>query len=612
MMSSKEGVIEYDSRKIVTVRDPVEVAKIMASKGRDDILRRECKHATFSQHRAYEMTDMLTTKEYLTFKDHVRVPVVRHVENYKRPYWITKEHLRDHPEKIEFEDLKNVDRYMSTQCRLREDIVTRLGYGNPSNPLRMLARSQYLYGLDVGPEVFYKRAIMDRFPDAFYPNHVTVIDAETNMASDWQEPILWSRVTDEDITLYVSKSWAHDIDDYIGEIINEFQENVDAYLEHIRVKFRKKDGSHPEFIDRILKLPIRVEMLSDHCEISHSMMKDIHRSNTDIVTGWGFFFDMSVVAESLQRGGLDAANVMSHPGTPSDFEMLYLRKGPIEKITSSGVKMNLEPQERWDKMQMTAGFKATCSMQTHWQLRKAKGKESGGYGLDALLTRHLGVGKVNFKQEDSIIPENTAPWHLDMQKYHKVRYGVYCIFDSIGVKIKDWKDKDMESQISALAGACDYSNFNSQPTVNVADMLFEGITKQKKVICSTSDQMETELDKRLLGKDKWIITFPTHNVHTKGQCVLKHNRHIHSTIFLYNSDADVATTYPVAEIINNLSKETTVTEPCDVEGIDGDQLRLVAVNITGGRVNSLEMMQNVCGLPKLDTWLEMFDEEQGT
>ncbi len=108
------------------------------------------------------------------------------------------------------------------------------------------------------------------------------------------------------------------------------------------------------------------------------------------------------------------------------------------------------------------------------------------------------------------------------------------------------------------------------------------------------------------------ITFPTHNVHTKGQCVLKHNRHIHSTIFLYNSDADVATTYPVAEIINNLSKETTVTEPCDVEGIDGDQLRLVAVNITGGRVNSLEMMQNVCGLPKLDTWLEMFDEEQGT
>lgn len=601
--------IEYDSRKVVTVRDPAEVKRILAAKTGNDILQRECKHASYSSHREYEQSDMLTVKEYITFNDHVRVPVVKCVKDYERPYWMTKAHLRDHPDKIEFEDLKNVDKYMTTQIKLKDDICYKQGYGNPRNPLRMLARSPYLYGLDVGPEVFYKRAYIDRYPDSFVPNHVTVIDAETNMDSEWKEPILWSKVTDEEIILYVSRSWANDISDYTGEVINQYNESIVEWVGHIKAKLGNSDGSYPSFLDDVLKLPIRVVEGDDHHHITNSMMADVHESNTDIITGWNFFFDMNVMAESFSRGGIDPAMAMSHPSVPVDYRMLYLRAGPAERVTSSGVKMNLEFQERWDKMLVTAGWKPTCAMQTHWQLRKAMGKESGGYGLDALLTRHLGTGKVNFKTEDSIIPEGTAPWHVDMQKYHKVRYGVYCIFDSIGVKVKDWKDKDMESQISALAGACDYSNFNSQPTVNVADMLFEGIKHQEKVICSTSDKMEDENDAKLLGKDQWIVTLPCHLVHTPGLKVLKHLTDVESGIYMYNSDADVETTYPIAEIINNLSKETTVSEPCRVDGVNSDELRFVSVNITGGRINALEIMQNVCKLPKLDDWLDLFDSE---
>lgn len=76
---------------------------------------------------------------------------------------------------------------------------------------------------------------------------------------------------------------------------------------------------------------------------------------------------------------------------------------------------------------------------------------------------------------------------------------------------------------------------------------------------------------------------------------------------MYASDADVATTYPVAEIINNLDKENTVSEPCRIRGLDGTQMRVTFINLTGGRVNALEILQTVCKMPPLDDWLEEYD-----
>lgn len=498
--------IAVPPKNIVTIRDRTQIDAILKDLHPSRIIGRECKHATYSTHRQYERSDMLSVKEYLLLDDGTRIPRMRYMENYERPFWVTKKHLQNHPDKISFEDMENLDRFKSTQINLQRSICARLGYGNPQNPIRMLARSPYVYGLDVGPEVFVKRSYMEKWPDGFMPNHVTVVDAETDVVNpdNDKQPILWSLASDDEIVLYVNKSWANDVTDYAGEVLNEYYQTLDSWLEHIRNRFRNSKGEYPAFIDRPLTIPTRVEEFDDHFETTKGMIQTVHDSHTDILTGWNFFFDMSVMANSIQVAGYDPADILSDPTAPSDFRSLYLRPGNPVKITSSGVKMNLEPQERWDIMSITASYKPVDSMQSYWQLRKAAGKESGGYGLDAVLKRQLGVGKVTFKREDSNVPEGTLHWHRDMQMYHKVRYGVYAMFDSIGVKVKDWNDNDMESRISSLAGACDYSRFNSQPTVNTADMLFEGIKQQNKVICSTSDQMETEQDGKLLGKENWM------------------------------------------------------------------------------------------------------------
>ncbi len=573
--------------------------------GKLNILSRECKHATYSKDRTNrEWSDMLTVKEWLTLDNGFRVPNIRLLKDYKRPYWVTKKALRNHPEKIEFEELKNLDMFRSTQIDLARDICSKLGYGNPRNPIRMLARSPFLYGLDVGPEAFVKQSYFDNWPDGFVPNNVTVVDVETCMFSDFQKPILWSRVTDEGVYLYVSKEYSKDIPNYEDHVRNEYFKAMGPWIQDIKNKLSNSKGEYPWYITHVENLPLHIVTFDDHYEITENCISDIHKSHTDILTGWNVIYDLMSVVQSCEKAGKDVTDLLSDPKVPSDYRSAYIKQGADYKISASGVKVNLGPQERWDTMITTSTFRVVDAMQIHWQLRKAMGKEVGGYGLDALMGRHLGAGKVMFSRADSTIPAGTGRWHADMQRNFKVEYGVYSCFDSILVKMKDWKDSDLSQQISSLAGSCDYSKFNSQPTVNATDMLFSGIKNQKKVITSTSDDMETELDKTTIGLDGWIVTFPSFSVQPSGVHALKGLPDVQSTIYTYCSDADVETTYPTAEIINNMSRDTTVSEPCRIKGVTKSDLRLVAVNITGGPSNAIEILQKTAKMPLLSEWLE--------
>lgn len=604
--------LENCVNRVTTELNPTEIAKhLQAVKyGRVSIVHRECKHATYSRDRTNrERSDMLTVKEWITLSNGIRVPNVRIVKDYKRPYWVTKPQLRNHPEKIEFEDLRNLDMHRSTQINLAQDICFKLGYGNPRNPLRMIARSPYLYGLDPGPEAFIKQAYADRYPGDLVPNDVTVFDVETDVTSDYKKPLLWSRVTDAGVYLYISKEFSKNIPNYEDHVRNEYNNALDDFLKPIREKLTSKATGEPWYIEHVKNLPLHLVTLDDHFEITKACLDDIHASHTDIVTGWNAIYDTQSIIESCIAAGKDPVNVLSDPKVPSDYRMINVREGATSTVSSSGVKNNLEPQERWDTMVTTSTFRITCAMQIHWQLRKALGKESGGYGLDALTKRHLGAGKVQFSREDSIIPTGTFRWHEDMQANFKVEYGVYSIFDSILVKMKEWKDSDLSHQISSLAGSCDYAHFNRQPTVNATDMLFSVLKEQKRVICSTSDNMETELDRSTLGLSDWIVTFPSFNVKPSGIFALKGQRDVRSTIYMYNSDADVETTYPVAEIINNMSRDTTIAEPCRIRGISRMDLRFVAINLTGGPSNALQLLQTTAKVPPLSEWLEEARQE---
>ncbi|MDF3686101.1 hypothetical protein [Enterobacter hormaechei] len=186
---------------------PSEIDAIIRQKGAGQVKSRECKHATYSV-AVDGAQDALTVKEWITFKDGTRLPTVRVIENYKRPAWVTKEPYRTHPDKIQVEEVKRLDKFMCRQLDLTRELYNRLRFGNPDWNVRKLARKPYIYGCDFGSEVYLKNQYMEKWPGCFVPNLVTVIDCETDVWDEGFKPILWSEVNDDEIILYYSRKWA--------------------------------------------------------------------------------------------------------------------------------------------------------------------------------------------------------------------------------------------------------------------------------------------------------------------------------------------------------------------------------------------------------------------
>lgn len=84
---------------------------------------------------------------------------------------------------------------------------------------------------------------------------------------------------------------------------------------------------------------------------------------------------------------------------------------------------------------------------------------------------------------------------------------------------------------------------------------------------------------------------------------------IQSTIYMFGADADVETTYPTAEIILNSGKEQTEAEACYINAIGAENQRRQSINVTGGRVNAIEVMQVVNGMVSLDDWADHIAKE---
>lgn len=588
-------------------KTPTEIDAEIKRRGREGLVSRECKHVTYVQDKT-NWEDALIVKEWLTYEDGSRLPTLREQVGYQRPVWITKEPYRDHDEKIQFEKLNRLDKFNCRQIDMSRKIYERLRYGNPDWTVKKLARKPYIYGCDFGAEVYLKEQYRQMYPGVFEPNTVNVIDVETDVTKPGYDPILWSEVNDDEIVLYYSKEWTSEFGDYAGAVEEEYRKTLPAYLDQIRKKLETK-GKYPEWIDDVERLPLRFVQADDGVGITTEMVSHLHLTQPDIVTGWNVFFDNEVMANTLAGAGLNPNDILSDPRVSPEFRMAYLKRGPSRRVTASGRDMPLSPHEQWHEMLHSASWRMNDAMQLYWQLRKAKGKESGGYGLDASLHRQLGVGKVKIAGDQIDVPGGSLIWHLEMQRRFKVYYGVYSIFDSVGLMCQERKNNDMSSQISSLAGSMDYSKFNSQPTVNAADMHFFALKETQEALCTTSDEMENETDETTLSRDNWIVTFPPHLVRPIGLKLFKDMPEVRSTFYMFGADADVETTYPTAEIIMNLGKEQTSAEPGRIPGITSEQQRRQFVNITAGEVNAVEIMQTVNGMASLDTWVDHIDNK---
>ncbi|MNO25611.1 hypothetical protein D3C76_154530 [compost metagenome] len=558
----------------------------------EDIIGLECKHAIYTESARNDTDDLLTVKEVVHLKDGTHHTRLRFYPNRQRPFWITKEKYRNHKDKKEVEYMDRLIQCETTQRDLNSQIVRRLGYGNPKQQLKTLCRNQYIYGADISPSTLIKRQYQEKWPGLFRSNQVAVLDTETDM---WNEnggkDIIVSTVTfKQKAIVTILESWIKDIPD----AINTIKAALNQHLGHI-VKPRGI-----EFEIKIMKSPgAMVKECVDKC----------HEWQPDFVSFWNMDFDITVMLRALEMEGYNLADVFSAPEVPPAYKYFRYKRGPETKVKADGKSENLAWYDRWHVVDTPSSHIWIDSAAVYRNIRRAKGKEPS-YALDKILKKNLGedFGKLYFPSGDSSAHPGSVEWHMQMQKHYKVNYVVYNVYDCLGVELLDEKVTDLNTQIGILSGSSEYSIFNSNPKRNVNDFYFD-MLKEGMIAGTLSDRMEDDLDKLLLGKDDWIVTLPTSLVEANGVFMIKDLPSVRSFVRRYTSDADIGSTYPNGEIILNLSKMTTMYEVCRIAGVTASKQRLVGINLTGGPVNSIEIMTEVMKAP--DPWdlLDAFEEE---
>lgn len=446
----------------------------------------ECRHAVFVRSQFGGSSDIHFIKEVEHLPDGTLKPGKRILKDFKRPFWVTREGFQNHEKKKEWEDIKRLKRYESTQSQLTRNVARAIGRPGMKGGLRQICDSPYIYGADVTSGSILKNKYHKAFPGVFTPSTVAVLDIETDVLEGTEEPIIVGMSFRDKAVVAVHEHW--------------FGKHVDPDS-IIQKKFTELLGEYQE--DRNIKL--KVIMCQTPSECCAEVIKLAHEWMPDLITCWNMSFDLREIEKCLIRGGYDPAHVFSDPDVPDEFKHYRFVEGPSQKITSSGKVMPLAPAERWHRVECPATFQFVDSMCVYYMLRIALGKEPS-YGLDAVLEKNLGVRKLKFKEAEH---KTGLAWHKFMQKHYKPEYVIYNIFDCIGVELLDDKSSDLSRTLPIQAGDSLYDYFNKQPRRLVDELHFICLEQGLVMATTPSSMKDEELDNLTLDVDGWIVTLPS-------------------------------------------------------------------------------------------------------
>lgn len=482
----------------------------------------ECKHAVYVEAQDGSEEDILFVKENQHFEDGSTRPATRVIRNYVRPFWVTREAYRKHMDKKEWELKERVQEFKSTQIKLVKNICRALGRAPTKTTTRMLARNPYLYGTDIGTPALLKGYYQEKWPQAISPNSVAVLDTETDMVDGHEEIVMSSltmQETDRSVKIYhvVTEAYASRMgrDPVVQEaaIRDAFAKYVQPKLDRFGAK-KKADG------DWVLKDPFQVNLeikfVKSAGDVAFEMVQRAHVWTPDIVAIWNMNFDIPKMITVLEKYGYKLEDVFSDPKVPPKYRFFKYIQGPSQKVTASGKTMALHPAEQWHTVYTPASFYVLDAMCVYLKIRIAKGKEAS-YALDYILEKNLAdtdpdIRKLHFDEADGVYG---GEWHTLMQSKYPAEYCAYNMFDCLSMGLLDQKTTDLKQMVTILSGVSEYRIFPSQPKRTCDDLHFVCLEKGK-VIGSTSDQMETELDSKVVDVKNWIITLPSYLVSDDG------------------------------------------------------------------------------------------------
>ena len=528
-------------------------------------------------------SDLLFIKGNDWREDGSVAPVTRMIENFKRPFYVTKPALRVHQDKREWEKKENLIRYTCPQYDLSYRIALALNR-RPDTDYRMLADSPYLYGSDVSTPTLLKYQVQKKYPDCKSPFR-TVVTLDIEARTDARKEVLIVTVFYQDKSyLWINESWLGRNDPTVMRKIHEEWEK--------RVKPMCKRPTE-----------LIINIVPDGARAVISAVNKLHELIPDFVSIWNMDYDIPTMMNELEEGGYDKAEIMSAPTVPEKYRSYKYVKGKGKKV-KAGKEHPIHPADQWHKPLFPAGWFPVDSMGVYRTIRLASGMEPD-YTLDGFLERNLGIHKLKMEGTEHL---DGARWHDYMQAFEKIVYCAYASWDGISLAYLEEKTKDLAVSFPILCDNSEFEQFKSNPSKIVDDMHLY-VDERGYVMGSKPRQVEVELDKYVVTLDGWIVTLPAYQMAYNGYACIKEDPNWKTRISIQCGDIDITTTYPKVEEEMNLSKGSTYSELSSIEGFTHEQRAKFGINAIAGEVNAIEICMVGFGLPAPDDWVRMFDDD---
>lgn len=543
----------------------------------------ECVFSTYSANKLLK-SDMLIVKENVHFKDGRVEPNIRLIRDKKWPFYVTKEGFRNHNDKKEWEDINRLQRFNSTRVELTKTISRVMG--GMELPLRTMANSPYLYGADILPTALIKNWYQKTWSNVkTAENAVASLDTETSMIDG---RIIMANVC------FKNKAYT--------SVVRSFTKNDPHFIEKCKQKALELMGDEI----REKQLEWEIEIVETPGEATMRAIMTLHKWRPDYVSIWNMNFDIPKMVDALVRDGYDPAQVFSDPSVPNDFKFFKYMEGSATRKNQAGVVTSLHPAERWHVCTCPASFYFVDSMCLYKRIRTAAGNENS-YALDYILNKQKCGSKLKM-EELKHLEEDGDLWHYEMQDKHPVFYTVYNLRDDTALLDLDAKTGDIASAFNTLAGISDYSNYNKNPRRIVDDLHFF-VMDRGKIIATTPDDISKDpLNVYVLGMNQWVVTLPAYMI-DNGMNLFEDLENVKSMIYHSLADLDLESTYPNAQLVLNISKETTLFETGLIRDFTESQRRELGLLLTSGNTAALEIGIKFFGLPSPAQLIAQYDKD---
>lgn len=576
-----------------------------------EILGYEYKNSTYVVSNQNKEDDAIIVKEIIHYKDGGKEPNLRIVTNYQVDFYVVLERYQNFKDKKTAFEIDKCKRYKTNQRQLTETARRVLRFPAGSG-LKMLNRSPFFYGADIRPTTRLKGDYRKRWGHLKSPYSVAHLDIErdVNGAKDQREINMISVVMGNKIKQVILRSYlGHLAQDAEREIVKGFHEKVGPILESIyepKTDELKKKYKH---IKR-RKYELDIEIVDHEYETVTRIFDFLHKEQPDILSIWNLSYDIKEMVTALKRANIDPADIFCDPRVPAHLREFRFVEGQPKIFDANGKGENIPPNERWHRVYAASSFFWADQMVLRRRIRKHLSKEPSS-ALGEILKGIFGFGKLYGDKLPSNIREGTINYHRWMQKYQKIFYAIYNIFDNVGAQLIDEYTNDLNTTFPQQCGKSDLESYASQGR-RLADDLYYFLKDLRYIIGGVSDQMESELDKYSVTLDGWISTLSSHMVDlAMGNKVIEELPDFYAKVIRWVLDIDVKSSYPSTGVWSNISRETVRRVMCRIMGIDFETQRRAGLNLSSGRVNSIDIMKTLCNAPRLPTMLDRFVKREG-